>query len=269
MCRAHHRLMLLSIVIPARDEAGCLEPTVNGLVEHLRSEDIPFEVVIVDDGSSDGTYDVACGLVASCPEVHPVRNSGRHGFGCAIAFGIGRSRGEAVAIFMADSSDSPEDLVTYYRKLDEGYECVFGSRFMRGGKVIDYPPHKLLLNRMANYFIGLLFGIRFYDTTNAFKCYRRNVIEGLQPLISCHFNLTVEMPLKAIIRGYSYAVVPITWRNRAVGVSKLKIQEMGSRYLFIVLYLWLEKHLSRNDYNRRTDSEVLPSERGFEERKNA
>ncbi len=151
---------------------------------------------------------------------------------------------------MADGSDSPEDLVKYYRKLQEGYDCVFGSRFIPGGSVVDYPRHKLLLNRMANAFIRVLFGLHFNDITNAFKCYRREVIAGIQPLISPHFNLTVEMPLKALVRGYSYAVVPITWTNRAAGVSKLKIKEMGSRYLFIVLYLWLEKHLARGDYHR-------------------
>lgn len=256
--------MLLSIVIPARDEAGCLKATVSGLAERLRQEAIPFEIVIVDDGSTDATYSLACGLMSVYPEVHPVSNTGEHGFGRAVAFGIRASRGDAVAIFMADSSDSPEDLVTYYRKLEEGYECVFGSRFMKGGQVFDYPPHKLLLNRMANYFIAVLFGLRFHDTTNAFKCYRRNVIEGLQPIISCHFNLTVELPLKAIIRGYSYAVVPITWRNRAHGVSKLKIREMGSRYLFIVLYLWLEKHLSRNDYARKSAPDGAPTPRKLE-----
>ena len=251
--------MLLSVIIPARDEAECLKMTVSGLAEYLRLEAIPFEIVIVDDGSSDPTYSLACRLMSVYPEVHPVINTGEHGFGRAVAFGIRASRGDAVAIFMADSSDSPQDLVTYYRKLEEGYECVFGSRFMKCGAVIDYPPHKLFLNRLANYFIAVLFGLRFYDTTNAFKCYRRNVVEGLQPLISCHFNLTVEMPLKAIIRGYSYAVVPITWRNRSHGISKLKIREMGSRYLFIVLYLWLEKLLARNDYARRCTPEQTPA----------
>jgi dolichol-phosphate mannosyltransferase len=159
--------------------------------------------------------------------------------------------GDAVAVMMADSSDSPHDLVAYYNKLSEGYECVFGSRFIAGSKVVDYPKHKLILNRMANVFIMTLFGLRCNDITNAFKCYRREVIEGMEPLLAPHFNLTVEMPLKAIVRGYSYAVIPITWSNRKFGVSKLKIKEMGSRYLFIVLYLWLEKHFSRGDYLRR------------------
>jgi len=86
------------------------------------------------------------------------------------------------------------------------------------------------------------------DTTNAFKAYRKTCLDGLRPFLSPHFNLTVEIPLKAIIRGYSFAVIPITWRNRRHGIAKLTIREMGSRYLFIVLYLWLEKYLSRDDY---------------------
>lgn len=75
-----------------------------------------------------------------------------------------------------------------------------------------------------------------------------NTIRGIQPIISHHFNITVELPLKAIIRGYSFTTIPITWENRKHGMSKLKIKEMGSRYLFIILYLWLEKYLSKGDY---------------------
>jgi dolichol-phosphate mannosyltransferase len=129
-------------------------------------------------------------------------------------------------------------------------DCVFGSRFLRGSRVVDYPGFKLAINRLANLFIRLLFRIPLNDTTNAFKCYRREAIDGLRPILSNHFNLTVELPLKAIVRGFTYAVIPIGWRNRTHGVSKLKLQEMGSRYLFIVLYVWLEKHLAKGDYRR-------------------
>jgi len=152
---------------------------------------------------------------------------------------------------MADASDDPHDVVKYYRKLEEGYECVFGSRFTRHSRVENYPAHKLFLNRLANRFIKFLFGLPFNDITNAFKCYRREVIAGLQPILASHFNLTVELPLKAIVRGYSYAVVPINWYGRAVGISKLKIKEMSGRYLFIVLYVFLEKLLAREDYRRK------------------
>ena len=130
-------------------------------------------------------------------------------------------------------------------------------RFVRGSRVVDYPLHKLLVNRLANKFIDVLFRLHFNDTTNAFKAYRREAIDGVKPFLSSHFNITVELPLKAITRGYTYTTVPINWYNRATGVSKLKIKEMGSRYLFIVLYVFLERHLTRGDYRRAPD--VVPS----------
>ncbi len=240
-------LKLLSVVIPARDEEGCIASTVEHLHMELRRNHIAHEIVVVDDGSTDRTAAIVTALGERIPEARLVKNGPPHGFGRAIIHGLQRMSGDAVVIMMADESDDCRDVVRYWNALNEGWDAVFGSRFMKGGSVIDYPWLKLRLNRMANLFIRLLFGISLNDTTNAFKAYRRTVIEGCQPLLSAHFNLTVEIPLKAIIRGYSWTVLPITWRNRRTGVAKLTIQEMGSRYLFICLYLWLEKHLSRGD----------------------
>ena len=244
-------LSLYSIVIPARDEVGSLPSTLASLHEALTRENIAHEIVVVDDGSTDGTWSLLQELRARYPALAPVQNPGPHGFGRAIIYGLNHSRGDAVAIMMADSSDDPEDAVRYWRLLEQGWECVFGSRFVKGGRVIDYPRVKLLVNRMANLFIKLLFTIPLNDTTNAFKAYRRTVIDGCRPFLSPHFNLTVEIPLKAIVRGYSWTVIPISWRNRRHGVAKLKIKEMGSRYFFICMYVWLEKYFSRGDYRRR------------------
>jgi dolichol-phosphate mannosyltransferase len=245
--------MKLSVVIPARDEEGSIGQTVDEVATALAKERIPFEIVVVDDGSEDQTAACVRQSMERYPGIRLVSNTGRHGFGMAIRAGLAQATGEAIAIMMADGSDCPEDLVRYYRKLEEGYDCAFGSRFIDGGRTVDYPVHKLAINRMANWFIRLLFRMRYNDITNAFKCYRRQAIDGMQPLISPHFNLTVEMPLKAIVRGYSYAILPISWTNRKSGMSKLKIKEMGSRYLFIVLHVWLEHHLSRGDYLRQRE----------------
>ena len=243
-------LSLLSIVIPARDEEGCICSTVEHLHLELRLRGVPHEIVVVDDGSTDRTWNLLCDLRARLPELNPIKNDGRHGFGRAIIHGLDRIRGDAAVIMMADESDDCRDVVRYWEELNKGWDCVFGSRFVKGGGVIDYPKIKLMINRVANYFLRTLFAIRLNDTTNAFKAYRREVIEGCRPLISPHFNLTVELPLKAIVRGFSWTVIPITWRNRRTGVPKLKIKEMGSRYLFICLYVWLEKYFSRGDYKK-------------------
>ena len=243
--------MKLSVVIPARNEAGSIEHTLRDIGEALRREHIVYELVVVDDGSTDETAAAVRSASTEDPCIRLVRNVERHGYGLAVRAGLDVATGDAVAVMMADESDDPRDLVEYVHKLEEGYDCVFGSRFVPGSRVVDYPLPKLVLNRLANFFIRILFRVPLNDMTNAFKCYRREVIEGMRPLISVHFNLTVEMPLKAIVRGFSFAIVPISWTNRKSGVSKLRIQEMGSRYLFIILYLWLEKMLARGDYHRR------------------
>jgi dolichol-phosphate mannosyltransferase len=245
-------IQVISIVIPAHNEEDCIVATVHSISQLLEEKRLAYEIIVVNDNSSDRTEELLQQLSSQNSNVDYINNYYPNGFGFAVRCGLENFKGDVVAIVMADSSDAPENIVDYYQKLQEGYDCVFGSRFIPGGNVIEYPPHKLVVNRLANLFISLLFGLKFNDTTNAFKAYRREVIEGISPLLSHHFNLTVEMPLKAIIRGYSYTVIPITWRNRARGVSKLKLKEMGSRYLFIVLYAWLEKHLSRGDYTKNS-----------------
>lgn len=244
-------MSLYSIIIPARNEAESLAANLEMVCETLSRGGLEFEIIVVDDHSSDRTAEVVRRFGDQRSEVRLVVND-RHppGFGYAVRTGLDVYRGDVAVVFMADGSDSAKDILAYSEKMAEGYDCVFGSRFIRGGSVSGYPLHKLLLNRVANRFIQFLFRLALNDTTNAFKCYSREVIDGIQPLISNHFNLTVEMPLKALARGYSCAIVPIQWAGREVGVSKLRIKEMGSRYLFIVLYVWLEKHLSRGDYQR-------------------
>jgi dolichol-phosphate mannosyltransferase len=241
---------LLSIVIPAHNEEGCIAHTVEHLHVELRLHNIPHEIVVVDDGSTDETWQVLQAARARISELAPVQNTGLHGFGRAVIYGLDHMTGDAVVIMMADESDDCRDVVAYWNTLNKGYDAVLGSRFIRGGGVIDYPWHKLLVNRLANVFLKVLFAMPLNDTTNAFKAYRRTVIEGCRPFLAQHFNLTVEIPLKTIVRGYSWTVIPITWRNRRSGISKLKIREMGSRYLFIALYCWLEKFFSSNDYRK-------------------
>ncbi len=244
-------LTLYSVVIPSRDEAESLTGTVTDIFETFTREGIPHEIVVVDDGSKDGTWNVLQELKQKVPTLAPTRNPGPHGFGRAIIWGLNHMTGDSCVIMMADASDSPADAAAYWKILNEGYDCAFGSRFVKGGKVIDYPRIKLFVNRLANLLVRLGFRHGLNDTTNAFKAYRRTVIDGCRPLIAPHFNLTVEIPLKAIVRGFTFKVCPISWQNRKYGVAKLKIKEMGSRYFFICAYVWLEKYFSRGDYRRK------------------
>jgi dolichol-phosphate mannosyltransferase len=255
-----HQSLRLSLVIPAYNEESCIESTLKTLCTSLDAHAINYDILVVNDNSRDNTEVILQRLSLMMPGVSYINNYYPNGFGFAIRCGLENFSGDAVAIVMADASDPPECIVDYYTKLLEGYDCVLGSRFIKGGRVYDYPLHKLIVNRLANLFVQILFGIPYNDTTNAFKAYRREVIEGVSPLISHHFNLTVEIPLKAIIRGYSAAIVPISWYNRKTGISKLKIKEMGSRYLFIVLYLLLEKLLSRGDYVKKDNFKMVHSQ---------
>ncbi|HEY5998394.1 MAG TPA: glycosyltransferase family 2 protein [bacterium] len=238
-------LTLLSVVIPARDEEESLPSTLEHLGAELQAAQIPHEIVVVDDGSSDGTWAALQSIRDRIPALRPVQNRAEHGFGRAVRHGLRHSRGDAVVIVMADGSDDARDVARYWRALGAGWECVFGSRFVEGASLADYPRAKLVLNRVANAAIAFLFGIPLDDTTNAFKGYRRSVISGCEPLVSSGFELTVELPLKAIVRGYSWTVVPVSWRNRRHGVPKLKLRNVACRYAARVLSVWVERLRTR------------------------
>jgi dolichol-phosphate mannosyltransferase len=245
--------MKLSVVIPAYNEEGSISETLTVLYNHLAEQRIDHEIVVVNDNSKDNTAKILDELMTRIPTLIYYTNPGPNGFGYAVRYGLARFKGDCVAVVMADLSDDPRDLVRFYRKMIEGnYDCVFGSRFIKGGATYDYPKIKKIINRIANMLISASFGMRYNDTTNAFKLYKRETIEGIQPILAPHFNLTIELPLKAIVRGYSYAVVPNSWTNRKTGESKLKIREMGSRYFFILLYCLIEKFFSRKDFHRHT-----------------
>ena len=214
----------LSVVVITKNEE-------KNIAECLTSVARADEIIVVDDGSSDATWPLLQELRLKIPELKPVQNTGQHGFGRAIICGLDHMSGDAVVIMMADESDDARDAVRYWQELNKGFDCVFGSRFIKGGGTIDYPKFKLFVNRCANIFLQMFFRVQLNDTTNAFKAYRREVIDGCRPLIAPHFNLTVEIPLKAVVRGFSWTVIPITWRNRRTGEAKLKIKEMGSRRL--------------------------------------
>lgn len=245
--------MKLSVVIPAYNEAANLPETLQAFHGALVRHNIDHELLVVNDNSKDETAAVLLQLQQEIPQLNTIYNPPPlNGFGYAVRQGLENFKGDCVAIVMADMSDSPDDLVKYYQTMmEKNVDCVFGNRFAPGGGVYDYPKNKLYINRFVNKVLSMVFRLKYTDTTNAFKLYRKTTIDGLKPFLSPHFNLTVELPLKAVVRGYTYAVVPNTWRNRKHGTSNLKIREMGSRYFFIVLYCMIEKFFSGGDFKKK------------------
>ena len=236
----------LSIVIPAHNEEENISVTCRTIQQTFKKNNIEdYEILVINDGSSDRTESVLKELSERSSKVWYKNNIYPKGFGSAIRYGLDLFRGEAICLVMADGSDLPEDILSYYHLLKDGYDCAFGCRFIGSSAVHDYPKPKLFLNRIANLLIQWMFGIDHNDITNAFKAYRRKVIESSRPVLSNHFEITIELPLKAIIYGFKYAKIPISWTNRAKGITKFKIKEMGSRYLFMTGLLLREKWTNR------------------------
>ncbi len=252
--------LLYSVLIPAYNEEKNIIPTLERLAAALRAESIPFELLVVNDNSTDNTVAVIEEKAKEIPEIHLVHNWPPGGLGRAIRCGLHHYRGEVLAVVMADSSDNPADVVRCYRKIEEGYDCVFGSRFMKGGSVTHYPPVKLVVNRIVNHAMQLLFLTHHNDLTNAFKVYRRHVIQSILPLQAAHFNITIEMSLSSLIRRYRIAQVPITWSGRTWGISNLRLRKMGRRYLCTLLMIWCERILILDDILMENKSPKTPEE---------
>ena len=240
----------LNIIIPLKNEDQQVEITVDFLISELKELKKKFIITLIDDYSSDKTWDLLVRLREKYNNVEIYKNEYRPGYCNATRLGIEKNKCDAVVFFMGDCSDNPKDIKSYVEYLDQGFDCVFGSRFIKNSKVVDYPALKLILNRIANNFIRLLFFIKYNDVTNAFKAYKKELLINFKPIVSKHFNINAELALKAISRGYKYKVIPISWFNRKKNLSKFKIKEMQNRYIFTILYVWFEKILLQKDLDR-------------------
>ena len=231
---------MLSIIIPVRDESESLK----GIMEHYSKNltNLEYEILIVNDFSEDNTLEKAKNLFKN--ENFKILDNKKKGLGGAINLGIKEAQGEYVAIMMADYSDDINDLIKYHSLIKTGeFDAILGSRFIKKSKVLNYPLQKLVLNRVFNYFVCLIFWNNYNDYTNAFKIYKKKTLLEISPLISESFNIFLEIPLKIISRNYKYKIIPINWTGRIKGVSKFKIKELRSKYLFTLIYCFIEKNL--------------------------
>lgn len=239
--------LTLSVVVPAYNEEQNISASLRPLWRRLDAEGIDYELVVVNDNSTDGTAGVLEELAAENPRVRRVDRAAPRGFGRAVRAGLDAAGGDVVILYMADASDDPDDVVMYHREISNGYDCVFGSRFVKGARTSNYPKLKLMVNRLVNTMLRLLFWTRFNDLTNSFKAYRASVLRECGPYRASHFNITIELSLSALIRNYNILQVPISWQGRTWGSSNLHLKEMGRRYLSTLIKIYFEKTLIRDD----------------------
>ena len=233
--------MKLSIIIPVRNEKFLIKKIVDQLQNKLKI--LSYEIIFIDDFSTDNTTDVINEVIKTKPQIR-ICNNKKKGLGGAITEGINNATGEVICIMMSDLSDGIDDLEKYYNIIKgENIDAVFGSRFIEGSKIIGYPKKKLILNRIFNIVTKLLFISDYNDFTNAFKIYKKSALLKTFPLVSESFNVFLELPLKIISRKMKYKIIPISWTNRKKGSSKFNIKELKAKYLFTLIYCWLEKIL--------------------------
>ena len=232
---------MLSIIVPVRNETNIIHEVFDYFFNNLKN--INYEVLIINDFSSDDTLEKSKSLANKYTNFK-VLNNKKEGLGGAINLGIREASGDNISIMMADLSDDVNDLIKYNELMvQNNFDAILGSRFMKDSKVKEYPIQKLILNRIFNLFVSLIFFNKYNDFTNAFKIYKKNVLIEIMPLISESFNIFLEIPLKIISRNYKYKIVSINWVGRKKGKSKFKIKELGAKYLFTLIYCFIEKNL--------------------------
>ena len=236
-------MMSLSIIIPTFNEVKQLKYTIKKL-QSLKKKIKEYELIFIDDFSNDGSYQQLVLFKKKDSRIKIFKNI-KKGLGSAIKVGIKKSKKKYVCIFMCDLSDDVNDIYKYYKAINDNkkLDAVFGTRFDKNSKVINYPFFKLMLNRIANNVIKILFLSNYNDFTNAFKIYKKKVLLKLFPIVSENFNIFLELPLKIITRKLNYKIIPINWYGRKIGESKFKIKEIGSKYVYILLYCFIEKIL--------------------------
>jgi dolichol-phosphate mannosyltransferase len=228
----------LSILIPARDEEENVKIISNEIITKINVK--KYEIIFINDFSKDNTEKELKQLKLLNGKVVYYNNL-KKGLGGAIDLGIKKSRGEYVCIMMSDSSDSVDDLNAYYKVItSHDIDAVFGSRFMKGSKIVNYPILKMIFNRAGNLLAKILLRTDLNDFTNGFKIYKKKCLINLYPLFSKSFNIFFEIPLKFIIRGFKFKVIPISYHNRTVGEAKFKIYELAFKYFFTLLYIFFE-----------------------------
>jgi dolichol-phosphate mannosyltransferase len=225
--------MKLTIIIPAHNEEEVLEKTVVSIIDYLKTKD--YEILICNDHSTDKTLELAKKLSKKHKQVRYTSNTNDAGFGNALLFGFSQAKSDLVLPMMADLCDDPRTIPLMLEKIDEGYDIVCGSRYMKGGKKIGENAFKDFFSRLIGRICRYIIGIKTLDITNAFKMYRKSIFKNIT-VEKRDFSISMEIPLKAYFKGYRITEVPTAWTTRKVGKSKFNVPKVAPSYFKI--FLW-------------------------------
>jgi len=230
----------LQIAIPVYNEAGNIAHTL-GQIEAMVT--VPHRILIIYDFDEDDTIPVVKELIKErkAENIFLVKNKYGRGVLNAIRTGFDSIKDGAILVVMADSSDDISIVDAMFAKINQGYDVVCGSRYMKGGRQIGGPKFKKFLSRTAGISLHLITGIPTRDATNSFKMYRKSLLDAIKIESRGGFEIGMEVVVKAFLKGYKIAEIPSTWQDRVAGKSRFKFGKWLPRYIRWYLYAVKER----------------------------
>ena len=233
--------MKISFIIPFHNEEKNAGPMIEQVVKYAQKMKWNFEIIPVNDRSSDTTKEVLKTYAKKWKSVKPIERkeigeTPGNTMGKALLEGTRKSTGEIIIWTMGDLADEPATYRAIVDKINKGYDMVFGSRYMPGGSWGNLDKVKALLSSWGTRLAQLLFGVPVHDITNAFRGFRKDLIQHIT-LASSGFSISPEFAIKAHLAGYRLGQVPTVYYNRKEGVSSFKLWRMAITYLGVFMIL--------------------------------
>jgi dolichol-phosphate mannosyltransferase len=225
------------VIIPTYNE----KENVRDILSHVMGLEPPFEVLVVDDGSPDGTADIVRSMQQQEPRIHLLERKGKLGLGTAYIAGFkwALDRGYAYIFEMdADFSHDPDDLVRLYKACAEGgADMSVGSRYTKGGGVSDWAWNRVMLSWCASLYVRTVLGMKVRDTTAGFVCYKAATLRAidLEAVRFIGYAFQIEMKYRVKVAGLRIAEVPITFKDRTKGKSKMSANIFQEALLGVLL----------------------------------
>jgi len=221
--RKYLYIMSNLVIIPTYREKENIE----ALLKAISSLPVPFDILVIDDNSSDGTAEIVRSLIRDFPNIYLIERPGKLGLGTAYITGFkwALDKGYKYIYEMdADFSHNPDDLVRLYHACnDEGADVAIGSRYISGVNVVNWPLSRVLMSYFASIYVRMVTRMKIRDATAGFICYRKEVLENIRPaqIRSRGYGFQIEMKFAAWKLGYRIVEIPIIFTDRKLGTSKM------------------------------------------------